>query len=260
MIVLILCAVVMAVEPVLEKIESGAINWTTMELEITSHSDRDVGAWGAKDRRLQEQDALDRLTPMIEEAAKLIRVQPERLANDYLGPKKSPREAETARRIDDGLKGWRVKETRYLSNGGVEMDGVLELHRWLHHALLASAVGSPQPPNPDAPTGILVDAREVSFQPCFAPEIHTADGKVLVAPSSIHPEVLRKQAPVVYVRDPSDRAASERTGKHPLFLTAESGQSDCILILSKADSLLLSGSTSFSGVVSTGKLVVVVSP
>ena len=231
-----------------------------MELEITSRSDRDVGAWGATDRRVQEQDALHRLAPMIHDAAKNVLVQPDRAASDYLGPKEAPADIEIARRLDDGLKAWRVRETRYLTNGGVEMDGVLELHRWLRPILLASAGGTPQTPNPDGPTGILLDARHVDFRPCLAPEVHTATGEVLASPSFVHAEVLRKQAPVAYVHDPSDQIASERTGKYPLFLTAESSQDECVLVLTKADSLLLSASPTFPGVVSTGRLVVVVSP
>ncbi|MGB0640619.1 MAG: hypothetical protein ACPGTU_14870 [Myxococcota bacterium] len=258
--ILLLCTMAYASEPVIEQVESGIINWSTMELEITSRSDRDVGAWGATDRRVQEQDALHRLAPMIQDAAKRILVQPDRTAADYLGPKEALTDIEIARRLDDGLKGWRVRETRYLSNGGVEMDGVLELHRWLRPVLLASAGGTPQAPNPDGPTGILLDARHVDFRPCLAPEIHTATGEVLAAPSSVHAEVLRKQAPVTYVQDPSDRIASERTGKYPLFLSAESARDECVLVLTKADSQLLSTSPTFPGVVSTGKLVVVVSP
>ncbi len=231
-----------------------------MELEITSRSDRDVGAWGATDRRVQEQDALHRLAPMIHDAAKNVLVQPDRAASDYLGPKEAPADIEIARRLDDGLKAWRVRETRYLTNGGVEMDGVLELHRWLRPILLASAGGTPQTPNPDGPTGILLDARHVDFRPCIAPEVHTATGQVLASPSSVHAEVLRKQAPVAYVLDPSDQIASERIGKYPLFLTAESSRDECVLVLTKADSLLLSASPTFPGVVSTGRLVVVVSP
>jgi hypothetical protein len=259
LIVLLLCTLAHASEPVIEQVEAGVINWSTMELEITSRSDRDVGAWGATDRRVQEQDALHRLAPMIQDAAKKIMVQPERTAADYLGPKESPKDIEVARRLDDGLKAWRVQETRYLSNGGVEMDGVLELHRWLRPVLLASAGGTPQTPNPDGPTGILLDTRHLSFRPCIAPEVHTATGEVLISPSSVHLEVLRKQAPVRYVQDPSDRLASERIGKYPLFLTAASSPDECVLVLTKADSMLLSTSPTFPGLVSTGKLVMVVS-
>ena len=258
MIALFLCTVAWAIEPVVETVESGRINWTTMELEITSRSDRTVGAW--KDVRVQEQDALDRLKPLIEDAARRIRVFPGTRAADYLTPDDAVESLDVARRIDDGISGWTVRETRYLSNGGVEMDGVLGLHRWLRPALLAIPYQNRDLSVNDGPTGVLIDARHLAFRPCLSPEVQTADQHPLVHPSLVNPEVLRVRAPAIYVRDPAASQAVERAGDYPMFITAESSTNGCVLVLSRADTQLLKANKGFAAAVASAKIVLVVNP
>jgi len=122
------------------------------------------------------------------------------------------------RRLDDGIGSWRVQETRYLSNGGVEMDGVLEIHRWLRPMLLSLSKPNSGVPAADGPTGLLVDARHLDFKPCLAPEVRTQEGKALVHPTKVHPEVLRSKAPALYVQDPADPMAASRPAHIPSSL------------------------------------------
>ena len=255
---ILLSTVALAIDPVMESVEAGHINWTTMELEITSRSDRKVGAW--KDVRVQEQDALDRLKPLIEDAAKRVRVFPGTRAGDHMRPGETPETIEVARRIDDGLSEWKVRETRYLSNGGVEMDGVLGLHQWLRAALLANPYQPTDFATEDGPTGVLIDARHLAFRPCFSPEVQDANNQPLIHPTRVNPEVLRVRAPVVYVQDPAAAQAVTRAGEQPLFITAESSTNDCVLILSPSDSQLLKASKGFAAVVASAKIVLVVNP
>jgi hypothetical protein len=258
MIGLWICASAWAIEPVVESVEAGQINWTTMELEITSRSDRTVGAW--KDVRVQEQDALDRLKPLVEDAAKRIRMFPGTRAEDHMTPSEDPASLDVARRINDGIDAWRVRETRYLSNGGVEMDGVLELHRWLRPALLALPYTAVDTATTEGPTGVLIDARHLAFRPCVSPEVWTSDETPIFSPQRINPEVLRVRTPMVYVRDPADPHAAERAGDHPLFITAAASTQDCVVMLSPSDSQLLNASKAFPAVVASAKVVLVVSP
>ncbi len=247
-----------AIEPVVETVEAGRINWTSMELEITSRSDRTVGAW--KDVRVQEQDALDRLKPLIEDAARRIRVFPGTRAEDHMTPDETPESLDVARRIDDGISGWNVRETRYLSNGGVEMDGVLGLHRWLRPALLAIPYQERDVSVNDGPTGVLIDARHLAFRPCLAPEVRTADDRPLVHSSLVNPEVLRVRAPTIFVRDPAAPQAVERAGDHPLFITADASTNGCVLMLSRADTQVLQANKGFAAAVASAKIVLVVNP
>ena len=258
MIALFLIASSWAVEPVIESVASGQINWTTMELEITSRSNRTIGAW--KDVRIQEQDALERLKPLMDDAARQVQYDPERTAGDLLNSNESGPTAKVARRLTDGLASWRIRETRYLSNGGVEMDAVLELQRWLRPMFLDGVKPSVVYNSDNGTTGVLIDARQLSFQPCMAPEVHTDDGAQLIHPGAVRSDVLRVRGPVAYVQDPADPLAVQRAGQHPFFVTAVSSKQGCVLTLSPADSKLLSSNPGFAKVVAAAKVVLVVNP
>jgi len=241
-----------------EKVESGHIDWTAMVLQVTARGDRTVGAW--KGRAIQEADALSRLEPMLFEAARLIRVHPGVRAEALLEADPIAN-ANLVRQLDDGLHKqivWRVSETRYLSGGGVEMDAEVDLYSWLRPALVAKAMGQPQPPNPDGKTGLLVDARHLAFRPCMAPEIHLSDGTVFFSAAKISAQTAGAQPPVVYVSDPATPKASERAGSQPEFLTAESSTGKCVLVLSEQDSAILPNRAGVMGWLATARVVVVV--
>jgi len=253
----LLLSTALAIEPVMEDIGAGQLNWTTMRLEVSARSDRTVGAW--KNVRVQEQDALDRLEPLIEDAARRVRFDPQRRADDLLNVEDGGVPASVLRRLDDGLKSWRVRETRYLSNGGVEMDGVLEVHRWLRPMLLSQTEAARiRPSSSGLTSGVLIDVRHLDFQPCLAPELITTDGKSLIHPSKVHPDVMRRKTPVVYVRDPADPVAAERAGDAPIFLIAASVSAECQLTLDPADSKRLLDNAGFATSVTEARVVIVV--
>jgi len=253
---MLLLGVAMATEPVIEKVESGYIDWTRMVLQVTARGDRTVGAW--KGREIQEADALQRLQPMLMDAAMMIRVQPGVRAESLMETKPGANPI-LVRQLDDGLKKvWRVSETRYLSLGGVEMDAEVDLYAWLRPALVARAKGEPQPPTPDGQTGLLIDARHLALRPCLAPEIKLADGSTFFSAAHVAPQTASIHPPVLYVSDPAVPSASERAGSQPEFLTAEASTGKCTLVLSEQDSAILPNRAGVTGWLATAKVVVVV--
>jgi hypothetical protein len=228
-----------------------------MRLRVTARSDRTVGAW--KDRRVQEQDALNRLEPLLFEAALRVRFRPDTRVADLETTAPTTNNIQ-ARNIEERLRDWRVRETRYRSGGGVEMDGIISLHTWLKPTLIALAAGEAKPPSPDGPTGVLIDARALAFRPCIAPEIQLAVETTIYDATRITIDTAMALTPVVYVTDPIDEAAGERAGNQPLFLSAEASAQDCMLRLSKADSTRLRNNTNLAGLLATAKVVIVLSP
>jgi hypothetical protein len=192
------------------------------------------------------------------DAAKVIRVFPTTRAESLMepGPTANP---VLIRQLDDGLKKvWRVSETRYLSGGGVEMDAEVDLYAWLRPALVATARGVPQPPEPDGQTGLLIDARHLAFRPCLAPDIRLADGTVFYSASKVAPQTASAHPPVVYVSDPAAPSASGRAGSQPEFITADSSTGQCTLVLSEQDSAILPNRAGTLGWLSTARVVIVV--
>ncbi|HCH64062.1 MAG TPA: hypothetical protein DFR83_14755, partial [Deltaproteobacteria bacterium] len=92
-------------EEAIRSVGPGTVDWTNLKLVVDSRSDRTVGAW--KDRRVQEQDALDSIGPRMDSAARRLPVTADSTAGDlYTG-------GELGARLEEGARSWQVTETRY---------------------------------------------------------------------------------------------------------------------------------------------------
>ncbi len=237
---------------VVERLGDGShLDWSTWRLHVATSSEAAMGAW--QDRRLQEQDALDRLRPQVEGLARQIRVTPDTTAGDLMGA-----EGELARRLEDSLRRWSVDETTYHDAGGVEMKASLDLREWLRPALVSLADSDPPELPKSGPTGILVDARGLSFKPSLAPTVSSPDGTVLARAQLVGEDTARLSSPVLYVLDPADSRAIRRAGAAPLFARAASARGG-ELVLDAESSRTLSTEPSTAALVAHGKVVLVVS-
>ncbi len=239
--------------PVREQLDGGVIDWTAWRLEASAGSERMVGAW--KDRRVQEQDALDRLSPRILTLAPQVRITPDATAGDLMG-----KENDLGQRLREGLSTWRVVETRYISVGRVEMDATMDLIEWLRPALVSLGSASTPPAGPGEATGVLVDVRGLGFKPCMAPRLSGEGGELLFDASMVSVDAIRRAPPVIYVPDPADPRAMSRAGERPLFARGEKATAEGEVILDAADMGALRGSADFPALASAGKLVFVVDP
>lgn len=229
---------------------SAEVDWTNLKLHVTARSDRANGAW--KDRRLQEQDALDSLGPRVRELATSLRLTPD---HDVAGLLSG--ESQIAVRLEDGLQSWKVSETRYHVAGGVEMSAELDLHAWLRPALASLATELETTGEPGDATGVVIDARGQRLSLPLAPRIQTAEGRALVDLSLMSADVVQVQAPVRYVTDPADPAAWERAGDQPIFARAIDTTGGAWVV---ADDAPISSDPRLAPLVAQGKVVVVVDP
>jgi hypothetical protein len=224
------------------------VDWTALELHVTARSDRSFGAW--KDRRMQEQDALDALGPKVRELATGLRVTPDHRVQDLLTG-----DPKLASRLEDGLQSWKVSETRYHTGGGVEMSAKLDLHAWLRPALASIATQVETTGEPGDATGVVIDARGQALTLPLAPRVQAADGRVLIDLSLISAEVVQTQAPVRYVTDPADPAAWKRAGDAPLFARATDTSGGAWVL---AEGAPLATDPRLAPLVAQGRIVVVV--
>lgn len=253
---MILAAMLMAVAvaddsaflPVLEHTPSGRINWTELRLEVTARSDRTVGAW--KDRRVQEQDAVDRLSPRMTALAERVPLTPSQRAKQVMAT-----DAEVGRRLSASLSDWRVAETRYDASGGVEMDATLDLAVWLRPALASLAAPGDAPELGDGPTGLVIDARGLPYGPSVAPTVVTPDGAVIARAQLVAEGALRQRSPALYVTDPADPRASQRAGNAPLFAQATSVKSGALVLAAASEA---STHPAVADLVAAGRVVIVV--
>jgi hypothetical protein len=238
-------------EEAVRSVGPGQIDWTNLKLVVDSRSDRTVGAW--KDRRVQEQDALDSIAPRMDAAARRIPVTADSTAGDLYGG------GELGTRLEEGARSWQVTETRYHQSGGVEMAATLDLRAWLLPVLAQLAVADPPrlATAAGAPTGIVVDARGLPFEPSLVPSISTVDAQPIVRANLLAPSIDARAAPVVYVTDPADPRAFSRAGGRPLFARAASADG-AMLVLAPGDTL--TPSPTVAGLVAARRVVVVIDP
>ena len=238
---------------VVEPVPDGRIDWTRLVLSVDASSNRRVGAW--MDRRVQEQDALDRLGPRIERLSRRVRVTPDTLAADLLDG-----QGELAHRLGEGVTQWHVVETRYHDSGTVEMTAELDLHTWLRPALRSLAAQQSPPPGPGVQTGLVVDARDLPFEPSLAPRISGPTGTVLFGAQKLAPGSFELEAPVVYVSDPADLRAVQRAGDHPLLVRAVSVVRGGELVLDPSTASQLEADPDLPSIAAHGRVVIVVGP
>ncbi len=187
-----------AAPPITRPAAGGVVDWSAGTITVTARSQAQTGAW--RDRRLQEQDVLEHLQPLVTSAIESLCV-----AKGVTGEALLGREGEVGAALAAGLKGWEVVETRYFEKGGVEMDARIDLSKWL---------GPVRSKTPVDTVGLIVDARGLDVTPCAYPLVD-AGGKALWGVSD---DALA--LPAMYVSDPSDPRVAARVGTHPITVRA----------------------------------------
>lgn len=247
----------LAAEPestgVVEALPGGSIDWTRLVMTVTVQSDQRVGAW--MDRRLQEQDAMDRLGPQVRLLADRVRVTPDTLVADVLAG-----EGDLARRVGDALSGWEVVEARYHEAGAVELSAELDLRRSLKPVLTSLATTEAPPKGEGEATGLLIDARGLPFEPCLVPRVITSTGTVLFGAQRLSADGIEYEAPVVYVTDPADARAVRRAGERPILVRAASVVRGGELMLDPEAGRRVEESSDLASIAAGGRVVVVVGP
>lgn len=249
-----LCSPAHAVEPVVQRVSGGTIDWSALQLEVTVESKHARGAW--QDRKLQEQDALDRLNAQITALARRVSVTPTLTAGALID-----QGGELGDRLANGLRRWSVAEARYYNRGGVELVGTLDLRTWLWPALVELAEQESPLISGGDRTGMVIDARGMPLPLSLSPILLSASGEVLFDAKNFSQDAARRHAPVLYVSDPADPRAAERAGDAPLMVQAQAvEEASGALVLSPTASAALRKSLDLPAIASRGSIVVVVQP
>lgn len=114
---------------------------------------------------------------------------------------------------------WVVHDATYGTSGRVWLAAHVSLHDVLKPWLLAHAGdhGRPAPSTGEcSATGVLVDARTLSFQPAYAPVLLGPEGAI-VFNATLDSDAAVSEPPVRYVPDPAHPAAA-RVGEQPLIV------------------------------------------
>ncbi len=221
----------LAAQPVSQKVGHGEINWSDKTVTATGSGAPNLKAANVAVARLGAERAakMDAFRNILE-AVRGVRISGEQSAGAAIDA--SP---ELKSKIEGIVRGFKVIDTRYYSDGGVDVvlqgpiDGVLA------EALVTGAgskQGSGAPPA-DGTTGIIINAKGLGATPALAPRLLDESGGELYAASMVKVDTLRKRGAVAYAKSLDAAGKDERVGGKPLIVKAvrlaTAGSSDLVI-------------------------------
>ncbi len=159
--------------------------------------------------------------------------------------------------IEGIVRNFRIVDTRYYSDGGVEVDVEIKLDGKLTRALM------PPVEKRNVPTGgakkwtsLIVDARGKKAAPVIVPRVVDEKGEEIYGPSVVSDEALGSRGMVAYVGSLEEAKKSNRAGERPLVvkaLRAEDGQ----FVITNADAGPLKSEANDLSFLAEGRVLVV---
>jgi hypothetical protein len=146
--------------------------------------------------------------------------------------------------VEGIAKGFRRVDTRYFSDGGVEIDVEMGID-----GLLAGLVPSGSPKDQARPaaataggsanTGLIVNASGLGAKPALAPRLLDQSGKELYGAGTVTRDAIKANGIAGYLGSVDQAKASARVGEHPLVIKALKAASPTELIISDTDAAKL---------------------
>jgi hypothetical protein len=252
-ILLLVPASVLAEEAVSQSIGHGQVDWTNKTVTATGSGAPSLKAANAAVARLGAERAakLDAYRNVLETVRGL------RLSGKTTAGAAADAAPELKSRLEGVIQGFKVLDTKYFSDGGVDViiqgpiDGVLA-------ETLAGPgghVGTGMPD--DGTTAVIIDAKGLGMTPAIAPRLLDEQGNEVYTASMVSTEALRAHGATGYEKSVDAAKKDPRAGKKPVVFKAarcfEPGSSD--LVLSAADAERL---RKWGGLLASGAVIIVI--
>lgn len=201
--------------------------------------------------RAAELDALRNILSTL----KGVRISSEKTVADAMGADETLRS-----KLEGEARGFKRVDTRYFSDGGVEIDVEMSLEGMLPE-LLGSAAASEAAPLPSKgeakASGLVIDARGLKAAPALAPRILDESGKEIYAAGVVSQEALKANGIAGYLKSLEEAKKNARVGEEPLVVKAVklAGASD--LVISNADAKKLLDPAGNATYLAEGRVIIV---
>ena len=203
-------------EQVVEKLEHGEINWSTKSVLATGSGAPDASLPNVAAIRLNaERAAKVSAYRNVLETLKGVRISAKVTGKSALA------NAPVRTQVEGIVQGCKVVDTRYYSDGGVDvvlqcpLDGGLATSLAPVGDLVVKKTMGPSPF-----TGLIVDAGDLRIKPALHPRLLDAEGQEVYSAKMVAPNALRQRGTAMYVKDLARAKASSRAGKNPLVVKA----------------------------------------
>jgi hypothetical protein len=244
--------------------ESGPakINWTEKEMTFTGDGAPDLNAPNAAAARLGAERAakLDALRKALE-ALKGLQIR----AGQTVGQKLESSPVIQAE-VEGVIRGFKVVDTRYFSDGGVQIDVLVPLEGALVKALLKDERGE-APAAPVKPaavpkteskpiTGLVVVAKGFQVIPVLAPKLIDEEGKDVYDVTMVSDAGLENGI-ASYMNKPDEAAQHELVKGNPLVIPALRSPNNVDLVVSNKDAQTIRQMAAVAPFLSEGRVVIV---
>lgn len=146
-------------------------------------------------------------------------------------------------RLEGEARGFKRVNTRYFSDGGVEIDVEMSIEGLLAQLMpeaapAAEAVKLPAAGEPTN-TGLVIDASGLHPKPALAPRLLDEAGKEVYSAAVVGPEAIKSNGIAGYLKTLDEAKKSSRVGAKPLVVKAVrvAGGSDLVIANADADRL-----------------------
>jgi len=165
--------------------------------------------------------------------------------------------SEVRTKVEGLVKNFDVVDTKYFSDGGVDVIVRMQLDGSLAEALIPDA--GTKPPKQGAAndtTSLIIDARGLQLEPALAPRIVDEAGKELFSAATVQKDKMRESGVCGYATNLDAAKADKRAGAKPLIIkaTKRAGSSKSDIVLGATDAAQLQN----AGYLGEGRLVIVV--
>jgi hypothetical protein len=226
-------------DAVVQKLAHGEINWSKKTVTATGSGAANVKDGNVAQARLMAERAakMDALRNILE-TVQGIQVTGSRSANDIMS------NGDVKSRIEGVARGFRVVDTKYYSDGSVDVVVQMPIDENLTNALVEKPKTNKPPrtlntTGPESFTGLVVNARGLGVVPSMAPRIVDEAGKEVYAAEIVSEKGLTQGGIASYEK--TEDQSKERTGTKPLVIKAlrlvDKSKTDIVVSNGDADKL-----------------------
>jgi len=226
---------------VVEPLQNGEINWTLQTIRVTGSGAPSPDAPNIAVARLGAERVakLDAMRNALEAIQGVWIDSQTTVKNAML-------ESDVIRsKVQGFVQGARVVETKYLSDGAIQVVVEVSLRGagGINDLLLPKQMGTKPVPKegPAVYTGLIVDAKGLKVRPALSPKIVDMEGREVYGSAFVSREYAIEQGMVGYAKDLAAAQQNERVAASPLIIKAQkttgSGGSDLVISNVDAQSL-----------------------
>lgn len=245
---------------IVQKLAHGEINWSTKTVTATGSGAANLKDGSVAKARLMAERAakLDALRNIVE-TIQGIQVTGTRNAADVMS------NGEVKSKIQGMAQGFKVVDTKYYSDGSVDVIVSMPIDENLTNALVEKPKATPgakpvkvNTTGPESYTGLVVNARGLGITPSMAPRILDEAGKEVYGAEIVSDKGLQQGGIASYAK--TDEKAAERSGGKALIVKAlrVADKSKTDVVISNADADKLRDPNTNLSFLADGKVVILV--